>query len=80
MSVRADSRVDEYIGRLPEWQQAVCQQVRRLVHDADPRMSPSNTLSSKTPAWSSETPASPRKTARTRRLGVPGATWMLPFR
>ena len=27
-------------------------------------MSPSNTLSSRTPAWSSGTPASPRKTAR----------------
>ena len=38
MSVRADSRVDEYIGRLPDWQQAVCQQVRRLVHAADPEV------------------------------------------
>jgi hypothetical protein len=36
MSVHADSRVDEYIGGLPGWQQAVCQQVRRLVHAADP--------------------------------------------
>jgi len=36
--VRADSRVDEYIGRLPDWQQAVCQQVRRLVHTADPEV------------------------------------------
>ena len=31
----ADSRVDEYIGRLPDWQQAICQQVRELVHTAD---------------------------------------------
>jgi hypothetical protein len=38
MSVRADPRVDEYIGRLPDWQQAVCQQVRRLVHAADPEV------------------------------------------
>ena len=38
MSVRADSRVDQYIGRLPDWQQAVCQQVRRLVHAADPEV------------------------------------------
>jgi hypothetical protein len=38
MSVRAGSRVDEYIGRLPGWQQAVCQQVRRLVHAADPEV------------------------------------------
>ena len=35
---RADSRVDEYIGRLPDWQQQVCQQVRRLVHAADPEV------------------------------------------
>ena len=34
----ADSRVDEYIGRLPDWQQAVCQQVRELVHAADPEV------------------------------------------
>jgi len=34
MSVRADSLVDEYIGRLPDWQQAVGQQVRWLVHAA----------------------------------------------
>lgn len=32
-------------------------------------MSPSNTLSSRTPAWSSGTPASPRKTARTPAAG-----------
>lgn len=38
MSVHADSRVDEYIGRLPDWQQAVCQQVRQLVHAADPEV------------------------------------------
>jgi hypothetical protein len=36
--MRADSRVDEYISRLPDWQQAVCQQVRELVHAADPEV------------------------------------------
>ena len=36
--MRADSRVDEYIGRLPDWQQAVCQRVRELVHAADPEV------------------------------------------
>ena len=34
--MHADSRVDEYISQLPPWQQAVCQQVRQLVHAADP--------------------------------------------
>ncbi len=34
--MHADSRVDEYIAGLPDWQQAVCQEVRRLVHAADP--------------------------------------------
>jgi hypothetical protein len=35
-SYDADPRVDQYIDALPEWQQAVCQQVRELVHAADP--------------------------------------------
>jgi hypothetical protein len=34
--MNADSRVDDYISRLPDWQQAICQQVRQLVHQADP--------------------------------------------
>ena len=33
-----DPRVDEYIGALPAWQQAVCRQVRELVHAADPEV------------------------------------------
>ena len=36
--MNADSRVDEYIGQLPGWQQAICQQARQLVHDADPEV------------------------------------------
>src|SRR5262249_45578424 len=36
--VRVDSRVDDYIGQLPDWQQAVCHEVRRLVHAADPEV------------------------------------------
>ncbi len=32
----ADPRVDAYIDRLPAWQQAVCREVRALVHAADP--------------------------------------------
>jgi hypothetical protein len=30
-----DSRVDEYIDALPDWQQAICHQVRDLVHSVD---------------------------------------------
>ena len=37
-AVRADSRVDEYIGQLPDWQQVICQQVRELLHTADPEV------------------------------------------
>jgi hypothetical protein len=33
-----DSRVDAYIDRLPAWQQAVCREVRDLVHSADPEV------------------------------------------
>jgi len=31
-----DPRVDQYIAALPDWQQAICHQVRELVHAADP--------------------------------------------
>ncbi len=36
MSFVADPRVDAYIDGLPEWQQAICREVRELVHAADP--------------------------------------------
>jgi hypothetical protein len=32
---KRDPRVDAYIDALPEWQQAVCQEVRDLVHSVD---------------------------------------------
>ena len=35
MSYRADPRVEAYIDGLPDWQQAICRQVRELVHAAD---------------------------------------------
>jgi hypothetical protein len=34
-----DPRVDAYIDALPDWQQAICQRVRGLVHTADPEVS-----------------------------------------
>ena len=37
-SYEPDPRVDEYIDALPEWQQAICRQVRELVHAADPEV------------------------------------------
>jgi hypothetical protein len=39
MTYAADERVDAYIDALPGWQQAVCRQVRDLVHAADPEVS-----------------------------------------
>jgi hypothetical protein len=38
MSYEADPRVDDYIDRLPDWQQEVCHEVRDLVHEADPEV------------------------------------------
>ena len=38
MSYQADPRVDAYIDALPAWQQDVCREVRRLVHEADPEV------------------------------------------
>src|SRR6516165_10233328 len=35
MTYAKDPRVDAYINGLPEWQQAICRQVRDLVHAAD---------------------------------------------
>ena len=32
---QTDPRVDDYINALPDWQQAVCRQVRELAHAAD---------------------------------------------
>ena len=39
MSYTADGRVDAYIDALPDWQQAICREVRELVHAADPDVS-----------------------------------------
>jgi hypothetical protein len=38
MTYTADPRVDAFIEALPEWQQAVCREVRELVHAADPEV------------------------------------------
>jgi hypothetical protein len=35
MAYITDPRVDAYIQALPDWQQAICREVRDLVHDAD---------------------------------------------
>jgi hypothetical protein len=35
MTYTADPRVDAYIDALPDWQKAVCREVRELVHAAD---------------------------------------------
>jgi hypothetical protein len=34
----ADPRVDAYIDTLPDWQQAICRELRELVHAADPEV------------------------------------------
>ncbi|MCW2631624.1 MAG: hypothetical protein JWR88_586 [Pseudonocardia sp.] len=36
MTYTAHPRVDAYIDALPHWQQAICHEVRELVHSADP--------------------------------------------
>lgn len=37
-SYQKDPRVDAYSDALPDWQQDICQQVRDLVHAADPEV------------------------------------------
>jgi hypothetical protein len=39
MAYTRDPRVDAYIDALPGWQQAICRQIRDLVHAADPEVS-----------------------------------------
>jgi hypothetical protein len=38
MARSVDPRIDDYINALPEWQQAICRQVRELVHAVDPEV------------------------------------------
>jgi len=38
MTYTVDPRVDDYIEALPDWQQAICREVRDLVHAADPEV------------------------------------------
>ena len=38
MAYQKDPRVDAYIDALPPWQQAICHEVRDLVHEADPEV------------------------------------------
>ncbi len=38
MTYPVDPRVDDYIDALPTWQQAICRDVRDLVHAADPEV------------------------------------------
>src|SRR5437588_1455902 len=33
-----DPRVDDYIAKLPAWQQEVCERLRELIHAADPQV------------------------------------------
>ena len=38
MSYQADPRVDAYITGLPGWQQAICRELRDLIHACDPHV------------------------------------------
>ena len=38
MTYETDPRVDDYIDTLPDWQQAVCRELRDIVHAADPEV------------------------------------------
>ena len=38
MAYVADPRIDTYIDALPAWQQSICQEVRKLVHAANPEV------------------------------------------
>jgi hypothetical protein len=33
-----DTRISDYINKMPEWQQEVCREVRKLIHQAEPEI------------------------------------------
>lgn len=35
---KIDPRIDDYIESLPKWQQEICKEIRKLVHQADPEI------------------------------------------
>ena len=37
-SYQTDARVDDYIDPLPDWQRALCRELRDLIHAADPQI------------------------------------------
>lgn len=85
MNATLDSRVDDYVDALPEWQQAICREVRELVHAADPeveetikrRVQPNFVLEGNVCSRPSATSASSSTTARsfpTRRGSSPADT------
>ena len=39
MADTRDSRVDDYLRPLPDWQQEIFEQVREILHEADPELS-----------------------------------------
>jgi hypothetical protein len=38
MTYEADPRVDDYVDRLPPWQQSICREVREIIHETDPEV------------------------------------------
>jgi len=38
VNAHTDPRVTDYIAGLPDWQQAICREVREIVHEADPEI------------------------------------------
>jgi len=38
MNYKKEGKVDSYINNLPVWQQAICNKVRTIVHQADPEV------------------------------------------
>jgi hypothetical protein len=65
MSYTRDPRVDAYIDALPEWQQAICREVRDLVHAA-------------VRLGASDQPITPRSRSSARLSGLPLAATGTP--
>ena len=38
MAKSTDPRIDDYLSKLPDWQQRICTSIRRLIHEAEPEI------------------------------------------
>ena len=77
MTFTAEPRVDAYIDALPDWQQAICREVRVLVHAADPQAEAPPPATDQQPAATSEPAANPQPLDNPPRANPPSSSFAI---